>query len=54
MLAGFSVLNFCRQADTTSLLCAQFMHYMQCTHVKLLSVFLCIVKLREKLVGKGH
>ena len=53
ILARFSVLNFCRQVDTTSLLCVQFMHYMQCTHVKLLGVFLCIVKLCEKWVGKG-
>jgi NADH:ubiquinone oxidoreductase subunit K len=53
ILAGFSVLNFCRQVDTTSLLCVQFMRYMQCTHVKLLGVFLFIVKLCEKWVGKG-
>jgi len=53
MLAGFSVLNFCKQADTTSLFCVQFLHYMRCSHVKMLSVFLCIVKVREKLVGKG-
>ena len=39
ILAGFSVLNFCREADTTSLLCVQFMNYTQCTRVKLLFFF---------------